>query len=91
MATWHRDVVGSVPPLLDAGSRREGAAGALEWGRIGGSVADVRVHRFGGFTREPAPRPAQLDSLRAALDRMSADIGGAKAGWRWQPILTPIP
>jgi carboxyl-terminal processing protease len=79
VAAWHRGVVESVPPLLDAGSRREGAAGALEWGRIGDSVAYVRVHRFGGFTREAAPRPVQLDSLRAALDRMSADIGGAKA------------
>lgn len=79
VAAWHRDVVGSVPPLRDAGSRREGAAGALEWGRIGDSVAYVRVHRFGGFTREAAPRPVQLDSLRAALDRMLADLGGAKA------------
>jgi hypothetical protein len=33
VAAWHRGVVGSVPPLLDAGSRREGAAGAPEWGR----------------------------------------------------------
>ena len=79
VAAWHREVVGSVPLLLDAGSRREGAAGALEWGRIGDSVAYVRVHRFGGFTRENVPRPVQLDSLRAALDRMLADIDGAKA------------
>jgi C-terminal processing protease CtpA/Prc len=79
VAAWHREVVGSVPPLLAAGSRREGAAGALEWGRIGDSVAYVRIHRFGGFTRENAPRPVQLDSLRTALDRMLVDIAGAKA------------
>jgi C-terminal processing protease CtpA/Prc len=68
-----------VHSLLDAGSRREGAAGALEWGTIGDSVAYVRVNRFSGFTRDAAPRPAQLDSLRSALDRMLADVGGAKA------------
>ena len=32
VGAWHRGVVESVPPLLDVGSRREGAAGALEWG-----------------------------------------------------------
>jgi carboxyl-terminal processing protease len=79
VSSWHQRVVGSVHPLLDAGSRREGAAGALEWGTIGDSVAYVRVNRFSGFTRDDAPRPAQLDSLRAALDRMLADVGGAKA------------
>jgi hypothetical protein len=79
VSSWHRRVVGSVHSLLDAGSRREGAAGALEWGTIGDSVAYVRVNRFSGFTRDAAPRPAQLDSLRSALDRMLADVGGAKA------------
>ena len=79
VSAWHQRVVGSVHPLLDTGSRRDGAAGALEWGTIGDSVAYVRVNRFSGFTRDNAPRPAQLDSLRAALDRMLADIGGAKA------------
>jgi carboxyl-terminal processing protease len=79
VSAWHQRVVGSVHPLLDAGSRRDGAAGALEWGTIGDSVAYVRVNRFSGFTRDDIPRPAQLDSLRAALDRMLADIGGKKA------------
>jgi hypothetical protein len=79
VGAWHRAVVGSVVPLLDAGSRREGAAGAIEWGTIGDSVAYVRVHRFAGFAGGDVPRRAQLDSVRAALDRMLADIGGKKA------------
>jgi carboxyl-terminal processing protease len=79
VAAWHRQVVGSVAPLLDAGSRRQGAGGALEWGTIDDSVAYVRVHRFSGLATGNVPRPAQLDSLRAALDRMLTDIGGTKA------------
>jgi carboxyl-terminal processing protease len=79
VSSWHRRVVGSVPPLLDTGSQRNGAAGALEWGTIGDSVAYVRINRFSTFAQNNVPRPMQLDSLRAALDRMFTEIGAAKA------------
>jgi carboxyl-terminal processing protease len=79
VSSWHRRVVGSAPPLLDAGSRSEGAAGALEWGTIDDSIAYVRINRFSTFAGSSVPRPAQLDSLRVALDRMLLEVGDAKA------------
>lgn len=74
VATWHRTVQDSVYSVLDAGSLRSGAAGALEWGTIGETVGYVRVNRFESFTEEPAPRPQQYNSLRDALRAMSEDL-----------------
>ena len=78
VGAWHRTVQESVYGVLDAGSLRQAAAGALEWGTIRDSVAYVRMNRFSRLAEGSAPRPAQLDTLRAALRRMSSDIQDAK-------------
>ena len=78
VATWQRAVQESVYPLLDRGTRRSGAAGALEWGTIADSVAYVRVNRFGGFTSAQLTRSQQYDSLAAALSEMTSDIRHTK-------------
>ncbi|MEO1512873.1 MAG: S41 family peptidase [Planctomycetota bacterium] len=67
VSAWHREVSGSVHDVLDPGSLRSAAAGALEWGKIGSTTGYLRVNRFGGFTSEPSPRSQQIDALHAAL------------------------
>ena len=76
VASWHQAVLTSVYELLDDGSRRSGAAGALEWGSIGGSVGYVRIRRFGGFTPDQQPRAIQYDALEASLREMNEDLEG---------------
>jgi len=70
---WQKQVKDSVYEVLDKGSLRSGAAGALEWGTIG-RAGYVRVNRFGGFTEAAASRPEQDEALRAALKAMDADL-----------------
>ena len=79
VGTWHRGVLDSVKPLLDTGSLRTGAAGAIEWATIDERVGYIRVNRFGGFTTEPLPRPDQYAQLEEALRLMRADLGSASS------------
>lgn len=75
VSDWHKRVSTSVYEVLDEGSLRSGAAGALEWGTIG-DAGYVRVNRFAGFseTEATAPRPVQDEALRQALRAMDADL-----------------
>ena len=74
VSSWHRAVLASVHEVLDEGSLRSGAAGALDWGTIDQTVGYVRIHRFGGFTEEPASRGEQYAKLEAALRTLRADL-----------------
>ena len=74
VSSWHQQVYASVYEILDPGSLKKGAAGALEWGTIDGNVAYVRINRFSGLAGRGVTRPAQLDTLRAALRQMSVEI-----------------
>lgn len=72
---WQREVAASALLLLDPGSLKTQANGALEWGRIGGSTGYVRINRFSGFA-EDLPRTAQMAILQEALNRMKMDLAG---------------
>lgn len=74
VSSWHQRVYASVYEVLDPGSLNKGAAGALEWGTIDSNVAYVRINRFSGLAGRGVTRPAQLDTLRAALRQMSVEI-----------------
>ncbi|MCC7001822.1 MAG: S41 family peptidase [Gemmatimonadaceae bacterium] len=77
VSTWQRTVQESVYPLLDPGTRRSGANGALEWGTIADTIGYVRINRFSGFTAANAERPVQFDSLDAALSRLKRDLAAS--------------
>jgi carboxyl-terminal processing protease len=77
VSAWHRGVLESVYGVLDPGSLRSGAASAIEWGTIGDTVGYVRINRFSGFTEGSQPRPAQYDSLVAALSLVQSDLASA--------------
>ncbi|MEM1183253.1 MAG: S41 family peptidase [Acidobacteriota bacterium] len=78
VSTWHRGVIESVGDVLDPGSRRSGAAEALEWGTIGDTVGYVRIHRFSRFTEDGSePRSVQYEALETALDAMRRDLAPA--------------
>ncbi len=74
VSAWHSSVMDSVLELIDGGKLKRGAAGALEWGTIDGSIGYVRVNRFGGFSSERLPRPEQYQALENALQRMRSDL-----------------
>lgn len=74
VGAWHRHVQSSVYDVLDEGSLQSGAAGAVEWGTISGDVGYVRINRFSGLAGRGISRPAQLDTLHAALREMSNDF-----------------
>ncbi|MEM8995468.1 MAG: S41 family peptidase [Acidobacteriota bacterium] len=78
VSTWHRGILESVYGVLDPDSLRSGAAGALEWGTVGGRMGYVRIHRFSRFTEGDESRPAQYDALEAALAAMRADLTGVE-------------
>jgi hypothetical protein len=77
VSAWHRGVLESVYGVLDPGSLRSGAASAIEWGTIGDTVGYVRINRFSDFTEASQPRPAQYDSLVAALSEVQSDLASA--------------
>lgn len=73
VSSWHRGVLASALEVLDEGSLRSGAAGALEWGTVG-ATGYVRVNRFGGFTEEPLPRSEQYAAFAQTLETMKRDL-----------------
>ena len=79
VSSWHQQVHGSVYEILAPGSLRKGAAGALEWGLINGDVGYVRINRFSGLAGQGVLRPAQLDTLHAAMQQMRADIDATRS------------
>ncbi len=78
VSDWHRRVNESVYDVLDPGSLKSGAAGALEWGTIGKTVGYLRINRFGGFTQKSVSRPKQYVVLQQALDEMIRDLADTK-------------
>ena len=78
ISDWHRRVTESVYEIMNAGSLRSGAAGAIEWGTIGEATGYVRINRFRGFTADIAPRREQHAKLRDALREMSTDLGDTR-------------
>ena len=73
---WQRESQARVIALLDAGSHRTAADGALEWGRIG-STGYVRVNRFSAFAAGQ-DRPGQFEALRQGLVRMKHDLASSR-------------
>lgn len=75
---WSRTVRDSAINLLDAGTHRVGANGALEWGVISGDVGYLRINRFGGFVKEAPSRKDDLAALREALLSISKELDSTK-------------
>lgn len=71
---WSREVRASIVELLDEGSHTTASEGALEWGRINGTVGYIRINRFARFDGQAPNRSAELDRLRQDLSAMAADL-----------------
>ena len=74
VSRWNQRVTDAIDALIDPGTKRSGAAGALVWGRIGRS-GYLRIGRFGRFAKPEVPRPAQLDEAEATMRQVFADFG----------------
>lgn len=74
VAGWSRTVQQSAQMLLDPGTYRIDADGALQWGKINQSTGYIRVNRFHSFASNAGSRAAELAALKKALNRMDADL-----------------
>ncbi len=75
---WSRQVRQSIGRVLDEGSHRIGADGAVEWGLINQRVGYLRVNRFARFDAHAPNRAAELETLRQTLVEASLDLSSAE-------------
>lgn len=75
VSEWSNAVRRSIEAILIDGSYQSGADGALEWGLLRSDVGYLRINRFSRFDTEAPDRPAELATLRRALERVDADLG----------------